>query len=221
MRRFRVSIAGLMAAVLFVAVGVAALREASEVWLGTLFGLTCAAVGFAILRATYRDGARRASWAGFALFGGGYLLIAFAPGPEARPGLATTQALNWLHPRVARSRTATLSTTTTSFTYNTTTATVALNSGSTPQPLPPTTVDIVGSAIPVSPSNSPSTFRVFLIASDPVTFVRVGHCLLAMLIGMLGGGIARWQWSTGTRGSTLPPPGAPTEEEPPCPAAAS
>jgi hypothetical protein len=75
MRTIRFPIAGLMLAVLVVALGLAALRNASEVWAGVMFLFTCAVLCLAIVGAICRDGPRRAWWLGFALFGWGYLLL--------------------------------------------------------------------------------------------------------------------------------------------------
>ncbi len=75
MRRFRVSISGMMWVVAASALGIAALRDASGFSLGLVFLLTRAFLGLAIVRAIYRRGADRAWWLGFALFGWGYELL--------------------------------------------------------------------------------------------------------------------------------------------------
>ena len=75
MRRFRVSISGMMWVVAASAVGIAALRDASGFSLGLVFLLTRAFLGLAIVWAIYRRGADRAWWLGFALFGWGYELL--------------------------------------------------------------------------------------------------------------------------------------------------
>jgi hypothetical protein len=100
MRRF--SIRFLMAFVLVSAVGLAALRNANELWEGTMLLLALAAVGMAILGAIFMRGRDRAWWIGFALFSGGYLLMTFAPGlsNEVRPKLGTTHLLDEVHHRL-------------------------------------------------------------------------------------------------------------------------
>jgi hypothetical protein len=75
MRTIRFPIAGLMLAVLVVAVALAALRNASETWSGVMFLLTCGVLCLAIVGVVCRDGPNRAWWLGFALFGWGYLLL--------------------------------------------------------------------------------------------------------------------------------------------------
>jgi hypothetical protein len=76
MRTIRFPIAGLMLAVLVVAVALAALRNASETWAGVMFLITCGVLSLAIVGVVCRDGPQRAWWLGFALFGWGYLLLA-------------------------------------------------------------------------------------------------------------------------------------------------
>jgi hypothetical protein len=77
MRLPRFAIAGLMG--LVVAVGVAALRFASELWAGVLLMLTLGVLGAAVLAFHERSGASRAWWRGFALFGWGYVVLAMGP----------------------------------------------------------------------------------------------------------------------------------------------
>jgi hypothetical protein len=96
MRTIRFPIAGLMLAVLVVALGLAALRNASEIWAGATFLLTCAVLTLAIVGVVCRDQSERAWWLGFALFGWGYLVLAFWSSLE----LPTSALLNWLQMRL-------------------------------------------------------------------------------------------------------------------------
>jgi hypothetical protein len=61
------------------------------------FGL----VGVAVLGVVYGRGRRRSWWLGFALFAGGYLLLAFGPwfAEQVGPRLATTRGLEYVHSR--------------------------------------------------------------------------------------------------------------------------
>lgn len=79
MRKLRTSIAGMMGLILVGALGLAALRSATEAWAALVLAVTLGLLGFAILGAIYRRDDGRAWWAGFALFGWGYLLLAFGP----------------------------------------------------------------------------------------------------------------------------------------------
>ena len=77
MHTFRFRVAGLMGAVLVIALGLAALRDASETWAGMTFLLTCGVLCLAIVGIVCGGIAQRPWWLGFALFGWGYLALAF------------------------------------------------------------------------------------------------------------------------------------------------
>jgi hypothetical protein len=78
--RFRIQ--SHMAFVVLIAVGFAAALNATTLWASVLFTCTVGLIATAFLGAiAARDGAR-AGWAGFAVFGSTYLLIAFGPGSE-------------------------------------------------------------------------------------------------------------------------------------------
>ena len=101
--RPRVTILGLMVAVLFVAVGLAALRDPSDFWLSVAFSSACAILLVATLLAVRRTGACRAWWVGFALFGWAYLVASRIPRVE--PLLLTTRGLDRAAPGLFPSRT--------------------------------------------------------------------------------------------------------------------
>jgi hypothetical protein len=81
--RVRFSIAGLMAAVLVLAVAFAGLRTASALWASAVFTLTVTLLAAAILGAVACRGPSRIAWLGFGVFGWTYLLATFWlwPGP--------------------------------------------------------------------------------------------------------------------------------------------
>ena len=83
MRFVRFSIAGLMGAVLTAALGLTALRSASETWAGAALLLTCGVLGLAVVGVVSRAADERAWWLGFALFGWGYLALALWSPPSA------------------------------------------------------------------------------------------------------------------------------------------
>ena len=95
MRFIRFSIAGLMGAVLTAALGLAALRSASETWAGVALLVTCGILGLAVIGAACRSAAERAWWLGFAVFGWGYLALAFwsPPGGTKLPTLTGLEAV--------------------------------------------------------------------------------------------------------------------------------
>ena len=75
--RIRFSVAGLMGAVLFAALGFAALRDASELAASAAFTLALAAMAASIPAVMASRGRRRVAWLGFAAFGWAYLIVAF------------------------------------------------------------------------------------------------------------------------------------------------
>jgi hypothetical protein len=83
MRFVRFSIAGLMGAVLTAALGLTALRSASETWAGVALLATCGVLGLAVVGVVSRAADERAWWLGFALFGWGYLVLALWSPPSA------------------------------------------------------------------------------------------------------------------------------------------
>jgi hypothetical protein len=82
MGRAQLSLAGLMAVVFFIALGIAALLNATALWASVLFMLTVALMSAAILGAIACRGRTRLTWAGVAIFGWVYLGIVFGPLPN-------------------------------------------------------------------------------------------------------------------------------------------
>ena len=196
MSRPRFSIGSLMVVVLFCGVGAAALRSSSGLWAQVLFTLTLAMLGVAALGALYRRGARRASWAGFVLFGGGYLALCFGPwaAGEVRPHLATSALLSYARERIVPAD------------PNANKVAVFVDGNSTwsanTQPTGwQTGVTVSSSNVVLSGgqakgqivARAPSTilFTKLLGAGGAEHFERIGHCLLALLLGVVGGLVAR------------------------------
>lgn len=75
MKDLRFSLASLMAAVAFIAVGLAALRNPSAFVASTILTLTVSVLLCSTLAALVRHGTRRNFWIGFALFGWVYLFV--------------------------------------------------------------------------------------------------------------------------------------------------
>lgn len=101
MRRLRVSVLGLMALVLAVAVGIAALRFASPVWAGIVLLPTLGVMALSVLGTILRRGPGRAFWLGFALLGWGYMALAAGSWWDRsvnRPELVTTMLLDRIFP---------------------------------------------------------------------------------------------------------------------------
>jgi hypothetical protein len=85
MRWLRFPIAAVMLSILPIAVGLAALRDPSELWASSLFTATIMALLVSILGTVARRGAARMAFLGFALFGSSYLVLAFGPWPWINP----------------------------------------------------------------------------------------------------------------------------------------
>jgi hypothetical protein len=98
MRNF--SIAALMGAIIVIAVGLAALRNASDMWAGGMFLVTLCVLGTAVLGAFKLHHPLRDGCQGFALFGCTYTLIILGPFQQIGPILPTTQLLAAIHERV-------------------------------------------------------------------------------------------------------------------------
>jgi hypothetical protein len=111
MARPRVTIAGLMAVVLYAALSFAALANASAVWADTTYTIAILTVSTALLGAIVRKGPNRVPWVGFAVFGWIYVLIDLLPGwfhsgfgmgNTTRPNLMIVWAIDRLAPLVNR-----------------------------------------------------------------------------------------------------------------------
>jgi hypothetical protein len=96
-RSFRSSIAATIGVMLVAALGVAAMRLASELLAGIMFLLTCGLLCLAFIAVFYRDSAERAWWLGFTVFGWIHHGLAFGWWwGEVRPWLPTTRVLEML-----------------------------------------------------------------------------------------------------------------------------
>jgi hypothetical protein len=176
----RISIRRLMAFVIVSAIGLAALRNANELWAGLMLLIALAAVGIAVLGAVLMRDKERAWWLGFAVFAVGYLALSVGPFPS--PQLGTSQFLISMHPIVTASE----------------------------APLPPILWRQRAHALaqverlkaagqgPADPMLK-SAMQVLTnldtqLAGTPsqVEFIRVGHALFALLAGLVGGTVALW-----------------------------
>lgn len=100
MRLPRASIRAAMVAVAAIAVAVAALLVATDTWRRALYTATAGAYLVCAVRGRVRPGPDGAGWAGAALLGGGYFLLAVGPwaadGIKPNPNLLTTPGVEWL-----------------------------------------------------------------------------------------------------------------------------
>jgi hypothetical protein len=106
MNRLRFTLTQLMALVLCLGLGLAALRNADGFWAGATYNLGIMMVATALVGAIARKGRPRATWAGFAVFGYTYLIASLADwrtggfgfGPIPRPILLIESGITRLQP---------------------------------------------------------------------------------------------------------------------------
>jgi hypothetical protein len=174
---YRVSLRVLMLAILVFGVSVAALRNASAAWAGALLLFTMGLLGAAVLGVVYRREARRAWWLGFGVFGWGYVTLTLSPW-SSRGFDPMNDALHALYVRLSPSQV------------------VALESFAA------ATKAELGQVIdsdPPAETRPPARGSETVVAIgtlDPWAFRRIGHCLLAVLAGVVGGFVAHWFYAT-------------------------
>jgi hypothetical protein len=193
-----------MAFVLVFAVGLTALRNASDLWAGMMLLVALAGVGIAVLGAVILRGRERHWWTGFAFFGGGYLALTSGPwlSDTFQPLLGTTHLLSYVHEQVvARAergnyRVALIQ-------YQRARRQLLNAEQRTRVPNEPTFVDLrnnldsawqdvrkAASGLPRPPING--WLSLLPGATNLEEFQRVGHALFTLLAGLLGGMIAGW-----------------------------
>jgi hypothetical protein len=187
----RISIRTLMALVLVSAIGLAALRNASELWAGMMLLLALAAVGVAILGVALMRGRERAWWLGFAVFGGGYLVAALCP---FRSQLGTTHLLDYVHVRVVGSGIATVEVSRidqSSVLYRL----VTTDGGVSERTIANSVYNSTSGKDLLARMEPANRWRSALPgAANREPFLRVGHCLFALLAGLLDATVASWFW---------------------------
>jgi membrane protease YdiL (CAAX protease family) len=196
MRRFRISIAGLLVAVAVLGVAIAALVYPSPLAANAFHSMTLATLTIAVLAAVYHRGAKRAFWVGFSTCGWAYFLAVFGPEPLSHvgPGLVTTTILNVVYPYTVPSTVAAAaldpvgSSTPSARLYRRVVrdgAKVVLTGGFgvlTGPPVPPPT--------PWEIWTRPDRMTQFN-QSSPRMFQRVGHSLFCLIFAMIGGTLTR------------------------------
>ena len=193
MRRF--SIRTLMAVVLMSAVGLAALRNANELWATVMTMVALAFVCVAVLWAMLLRGRERAWWAGFALLGGVYLFVSLSPLRNRR---STTRSLEYVHAKVADTSIATFDVS--RFDQNSVSFRIVTTDGEVRERTVANSVysytpgqDLLISMAPLN------RWRATLPgAANFDAFQRIGHSLFALLAGLVGGTIAAWFYARRT-----------------------
>jgi len=188
MRRF--TILGLMGLVLALAVAIAAFRNADDFWAGGMILATPLLLCVALIGALCGQERSRSPRLGFAILGGGYFTLAFLGLSE--PNLArlpTTWLLHYVHQQVAPPQTYTF--TGTYLPGPPSRATVSVSNRN------PVKLNFVATPSPMSASANPvvssNRWKSMLPgAANYEAFSIVGHCLFALLAGLLGAAIAQW-----------------------------
>ncbi len=168
MRRFRFHLGTLVILVLLLGVGFAALRESNNLWDSTIFSVTLVLLSVSILFAVHRHESKRAFWLGFALFGSAYLGLSFVPSIESR--LMTTKALVYLDSKLPER----------------------------PLDILPTLPELIQFAndnrLDINRPDTVTLAKVSLLGGWSGTtenFMRIGHSLLTLLVGLLGAQLSR------------------------------
>lgn len=104
----RISLKSLMLCVSLIAFGLAALRNANEIWAGVILMVTLGTLGTAMLGVICRRGTQRFGWIGFFVFDGGYLLLVYGPwfSSAIQPYMGTTKLFEYAHDSVVTPTTA-------------------------------------------------------------------------------------------------------------------
>jgi hypothetical protein len=188
------SILSLMGLVLALAVSIAALRNADDHWAGGLLLATLTLLCVALIGGLCGAERSRAGRLGFAIFGGGYFALAFlglSEGNLAR--LPTSKLLRYVHERVAP--------TTVTFTLTGTalrgagSGTIILDSSMSGIPSSSAVTTFTATNLAAAGPADPATVNVWkqLLpgAAGYEPFSAVGHCLFALLAGLVGALLAR------------------------------
>jgi hypothetical protein len=187
MRRIRFTIANLLFIVLFLGVSFAALREASAIWESAVFSAVLGAVLLSIVRAIQSTSGRRAFWLGFAICGGLYLWLSMIPAIEFR--LVTTHALLYLDAKLPGRADL----------YQ---QLIGGAGGFIQQtgfdliftdPVQPTTWNVTNRPGAVWATQNGVLVPVLNIKS--ALFVHIGHSLLAVIAGCVGGWLSRYWYA--------------------------
>jgi hypothetical protein len=152
--------------------------------------LTLSFLGTSLLGWMIRKESKRAFWAGFAIFGCAYMLIEFVPKlwDQAVDPLPTGRLLYEIHSKVVPSGVPVLS--------DVPVVSPVFDVGAGEK------INIsgrsyvgIGDGRFVDQGSAASSHLLRLAlpgAANYEPFLRIGHCLFALLAGLIGGGIARW-----------------------------
>jgi hypothetical protein len=187
MRTPRFNIASMLAIILVLGVGFAALRESSDLWVSGIFCVALVCLMISILLALHHTEFRRAFWIGFTVFGWIYLGLSLVPSIE--PRLMTTKALDYLTAK-AQGRKLKIATVRQSET----------SSWSVSDKVESVVFGFGDNHFGTSDQGNAriwdvATGRLIGVASGAIeNFVRIGHALFALLVGWFGGQLSGRLW---------------------------
>lgn len=203
--RIRLTLAGSIGLVVLVGLGLAGLRLADPWWASAGFSLAVIASLSAAMGAAFAPEGHRASYAGFATFSGAYLLLIFGPGSTVladRPNPGPTAA-----PRGAVGPSF-LTVPLLEFLAGLRDQTRASQPGSAVRTFwgnqywPSTIVEVSDERIKIHYDNFAAQFdewvtidRLDVGERSRIDFLTVGHSLAAIVVGLVGGGIAVAFWN--------------------------
>lgn len=187
-RRPRVPIAGLVVAVAAVGIGLAALRSATGYAAAAMVTAAFVLLLAATLGAVW--GRARPFWSGFALFGWAYAAVGLGPwfADDPRPHLLTTVAIvesyGHMHDARAAVTYATAPIVGSPLTRSTRSGAPAHVTGA------PMRFKAIPGLGPVRIHPTGGIAEIAWVAPDFYAFERSAHCLAAVLVGLVGGGMA-------------------------------
>jgi hypothetical protein len=196
----RLSIRSLMSFVVLSAVGLAALKNAGDLWAGMTLLAALAAFGAATLGVLILRGRERCWWAGFALFSGGYLAFAFGPGFSAnvRPHLGTTHLLVHVQQKMhLRTDLMYADLASAQAEHDSLLARITPLKRTLRNRNDPALVALEGTL-----SSVEQEITVLRRTPTREQFQLVGHSLFALLAGLVGGLVATWFYDRRERGGT-------------------
>jgi hypothetical protein len=207
MKRFRFHLGTLVILVLLLGVGLAALRESSEVWDSSIFSITLGVLLISILLAIHRTEKKRAFWLGFALFGSAYLGQSFVPSIESR--LITTRTLGYLDSKMPWSIPGGLG----YFEYVDSSMDLYFVNNMQTNSLVPNKGNGDWIADVTASGSKPAWFSDFSVGTlqkgsigTTENFIRIGHSLLALIAALLGGQLSRFLHTKNPLGTPRPVP---------------
>lgn len=183
MRASRLSISGLMLAVVLIGLGLAALARPSVIASNSAFTVALASLGVATLGVVLARGPRRVGWGGYLFFAGGYLALSLGPwlAHSIRPHLITSVLLDSAYDRMSYAPTRVDERVWADTTGGYQEARFGLKRSSTPEFWIVTEDGARG-------FHPATRLRPF----GPDVMQRLGHSVSGVAVGLLGAVVARW-----------------------------